>query len=159
MHRKLLVQAFGLGHRLTEVPDLRVFADGVALAAESPSSDWLRFEIPAGARRLRLCSRSFVPATIDSASTDMRRLGVAVQLQLDGSPLRPEAFAAGWHPPEGDVSWRWTDGDAALLLPRRSEPASLALRLMDGRARYWLPPPRGSRQGRSLAIPCEDSAA
>jgi hypothetical protein len=52
---------------------------------------------------------------------DRRRLGVAVsELRVNGEAvaLDGSAFAAGWYPPEthGELSWRWTNGEAALAL-------------------------------------------
>ncbi len=99
-------------------PAVTLFADGVAVAATSGGPGWLTAEIPAGARWLRVVSRSAVPREIDRKQ-DARRLGVAVtHLVLDGEavPLASARLGGGFHPVETDrgSAWRWTDGEAVV---------------------------------------------
>jgi len=112
--RRLFRRAEQLGFGTTSRPALRLFADGRPLGATRDGERW-SFALPAGARRLRLRSRAFVPNEAEWHATDCRRLGVAVgRLWLDGreAALDSPALAAGWHAPE--PGFRWTDGDAAL---------------------------------------------
>lgn len=107
-------RAEALGHAMTTDPDLRLVADGVELAA-TWDGDVARFEVPAGARAVRLRSRTVVPAQGRVVAEDHRRLGVAVTgLRLDGCTIALDdaMLAEGWHAVEDGL--RWTDGDAAL---------------------------------------------
>nr|MDA8250189.1 Hint domain-containing protein [Rhodospirillales bacterium] len=132
-HARLLVRAVALGHRLVADPGLRILADERDVLALAAGAAW-QATLPAGARTVRLRSRSFVPAWF--AEDDRRRLGVAVRrVQVGGRRLPRAAFAAGWHAAE--AAWRWTDGDAVLTLPPSPRPATLRLALADGGARYW----------------------
>nr|MDA8252479.1 Hint domain-containing protein [Rhodospirillales bacterium] len=130
-HRRLLERARRGGATLTADPDLAVLADGEPVALQAPLRAWL----PAGTRHVRLRSRSFVPAWL-GLGADRRRLGVAAAaLRLGGHALPRTAFGRGWHAAE--AGWRWTDGDAELVLPPLSRPASLAIRLAAAGAQYW----------------------
>jgi hypothetical protein len=65
----------------------------------------------------QLCSRRWVPAELDPAGTDRRRLGVAVwQLWLDDTELSlsDDRLGEGWH--DAERGWRWSDGQAAIRL-------------------------------------------
>jgi collagen type I/II/III/V/XI/XXIV/XXVII alpha len=137
VHRRLLAQARALGHALTGDPGLRVLADGAELSALADGDEWLLYRLPQGTRRVHLRSHRFVPAEMDTGSNDARRLGVALRLFVNNESPPAAAFAAGWHAPEGDGSWRWTDGAATLALPPLSAPGWLRLSLMPGGARYW----------------------
>jgi hypothetical protein len=67
--------------------------------------------LPANTTRLRLISPCTTPPG------ERRRLGAAIAaITIDGTlmPLNHPGFATGFHPPEPD--FRWTDGDAILLL-------------------------------------------
>lgn len=136
VHRRLLVQAVALGHVLTEAPVLRVGADDAEPVLVAAAGATLT--LPAGTRAVRLLSRSFVPAETATGSDDARRLGVALSLRLNGRPLASRAFAAGWHAPEDNAGWRWTDGAAVLALTPSVHPVRLTLRLLGKGARYWL---------------------
>ncbi len=140
LRRRLLARAGALGHATTAEPDLHLLADGRRVSPE-PGARY-RFAVPAGTRRLRLRSRSAVPAELRAAGTDPRRLGVAVaELACDGAPL--PMGGDGWHADEG--GWRWTDGDAALPCPGGGV---LTLKLALG-ACYWAETPawRANRAG------------
>lgn len=136
-------RALGLGYSLslpavTDDPAPRILADGVVLSPLGETRLGWRFAVPAGARSLRLLSRSFVPADTRPCAGDWRRLGVAVgdivvqsgdtrrRIALDGPEL-----GRGWHAIEraGDATWRWTDGDAALPIGGGENGCVLEIRL------------------------------
>lgn len=140
----LLARARLLGHRSTDDPGLRLLADGARLRLRREGFVW-RATLPPGARRLRLHSRSAVPAEMRADSTDCRRLGIAVtRLTLDGADLPPgdSGRAAGWHVPEPGL--HWTDGDALLLCPPADRPRALEV-VAAPLLRYWLAPAPGLR--------------
>jgi hypothetical protein len=130
-HARLLARATQLGHRLGRDPGLRLYAAGRKLI---PRIEGRRYtaRLPAGADRVRLLSRAWVPAHL--GAPDGRTLGVAIAgLTLDGSPvdLADTRLCAGWHNTERD--WRWTDGAATL---RTGGARELAFELaMAGK--YW----------------------
>ena len=102
----------------------------VELREEAP----LRFiaALPARSGPVRLRSRPRRSA--DEA--DGRRFGVCVRaVELNGVLLdfASQSFGPGFHPAEGegDHTWRWTNGDAWLVLPYSAEPRQLALTLTD----------------------------
>jgi hypothetical protein len=134
-------RAATLGFGLTGDPAFAVLADGRPLAADISNRSW-HVALPAGAQELRLVSRRWVPAHVDSTSTDHRVLGVALAgLMLDGEAIGPRdpRCGAGWHEAESD--FRWTRGDATLL-------ATGARRLrfhVVSTGRYWLRPSRAAR--------------
>jgi autotransporter passenger strand-loop-strand repeat protein len=121
--RSLLLERAGLlGHATTRNPGLRLIAAGQELRPEIVGGRVNRFRVPRAARGLRLASRSVVPAQVRAASTDHRRLGVAVSAVTgDGAMIRlaDPRLGSGWHDIEragDDVAWRWTDGNAAIAL-------------------------------------------
>ncbi len=149
VHRRLLAQAQALGHAMTADAALRVLADGSEVPALADGDEWRLYRLPQGTRRVHLRSRRFVPAELDTESRDARTLGVALRLLVNNERPAEAAFAAGWHRPEGDGSWRWTDGAATLALPPLPAPGWLRLCLMPGGARYWQQedgPPRHRRE-------------
>ncbi len=118
----------------------------------------MALSLPAGIVRLRLRSRRFIPSEMDPARPDGRELGAMLAVLLDGAPPPDTAFAFGWHGWEGP--WRWTDGDAALILdlPR---PAELTVREAAVGARYWLTPEPepASKPAISAPAPKEETVA
>ena len=128
-------------------PALRiVLASGATLPLERIGASHVAVDLPAGIERLTLRSRAASPAEIDGPFVDdRRRLGVAFSVavlasggSLIGCDLADPAVApAGWHPAESDgtVCWRWTDGDATLVLPRTQAGARLVL-AMHATGRY-----------------------
>ncbi len=73
--------------------------------------------IPAGVGELRLLSRTAVPADLDPARTDRRRLGVALLgAWFDGEPVAAGHWLGGIHAQEADGTI-WTDGEAVLRIP------------------------------------------
>jgi hypothetical protein len=144
LRRRLLARAPVLGRLLTEDPDLRVLADGVAVPTMRSNFAWT-VTLPPGTREVRLRSRIAVPSEILADSADRRPLGIAVtHLALDGQSVAPEDSrrASGWLAPETVI--HWTSGDATLSC----EPAGARARTLEitlaPLLRYWLPstPPR-----------------
>jgi hypothetical protein len=141
----LAARARAMGWRPTEDAALTLLADGAALRMRRlPGGCCAR--IPAGAKHLRLRSNTFVPAQDDPASADPRRLGIAVAAaRFAGAALPAAAFAGGWHAPDGGA-WRWSDGDATLLLPRCARAQTLELQFGPP-GHYWrMPRPATGRR-------------
>jgi hypothetical protein len=137
---RLRQRAEALGWRLADDPALGVLANGVALPVLATERG-VCARLPAGTSRVRLLSHSFVPSEMLPGSGDVRRLGVAVSdVLLAGWPLHPDALAAGWHAAAGEA-WRWTDGDALIVLPRLARPSMMELRF-GCVGRYWCSPSR-----------------
>jgi len=119
----------GLGFVASTAAELHLFADGRPVTLTDGAA-----LLPAGTQRLRLRSRSLVPAW--RGLDDRRRLGVAVtRLLLGGRKVPAWAFGAGWYAAE--AQWRWTDGDAWLTLPPLAHPTRLRLEVADLGALYW----------------------
>jgi hypothetical protein len=137
---RLLRRAEALGHRLTEDPDLRVFADGrETLVLQAGRRAWQAM-LPAGARAVALRSRVFVPDWFTPQAADARRLGLAVTaLRLGRRDVAAAAYGAGWHAPE--PGWHWTSDEAQLALRPSRRPRVLSLAAASASARYWVPPP------------------
>jgi len=135
----LSARAATLGWVLSDDAGIAVLADGIA-APCGTTADGIAVRVPPGTRRVRLRSRSFVPAERDAHSGDTRRLGLAVaSVCFGGWKLHPEALHEGWHAP-ADETWQWTNGNAEIALPRQARPGVLELRL-HRLGRYWAPPP------------------
>jgi hypothetical protein len=117
-----------------EIVALRAFAgpqEVKLVAAEPrPGGSALRFAVPPRTAAVRLVSDTF------HASGDYRRLGVALlglaveeaEIALDNPGL-----VRGFYPIEQheDVRWRWTDGEALLLLPPRPAAQTLDVQIAD----------------------------
>ena len=111
----------------------RLFVEDREIQPESGTLDLeFRFLLPPETGPVRLVSASY-PSRSD---LDKRSFGVCVlSLKLNGVelPLNGEIPGPGFYPIEGDeISvWRWTSGDAWLLLPHSSAARSLHLRVND----------------------------
>jgi hypothetical protein len=115
----LTERARTLGVATTKEDDLYLRVDGIALRPELREGEHVRFAVPAGARQVHIVSRSVVPADLDPANDDRRRLGIcfsAMSLRDDGFTLDLApgyaGFTAGFHAAE--AGQRWTQGDASL---------------------------------------------
>jgi collagen type I alpha len=114
--RDLLARAIALGHDMTDDPNLRVFANGQSLVTVRDGDRW-RVRLPSGTRTVRLVSLTWCPAHSRADEFDSRRLGVAIShMWLDGLEVSLESpgMSTGWHTPE--QGWRWTGGDAKVML-------------------------------------------
>lgn len=119
-----------------QVADLRLVADGHQAPSLPTGPGGFRFSIPAGAATLRLLSPVGYPPDRAAGDTDARRFGVAIQsILLDGIPLDLGGMIAGegFHELETreHQSWRWTDGDARLVLPPCAQPRVLDVQISD----------------------------
>ncbi len=118
---------------------------------EAPSQGLrLHFTLPAGTTAIRLVSPP------RSHEVDTRRLGVAIQqIEVDGTRVAldgPEIRGGFYRLEEGgNISWRWTNGDAQVELAELGE----AARLMVAVTPWSLPPPV-QPQGRKVAVVCWD---
>jgi Hint domain len=148
VRRKLFARAQALGFSLTRDPDLAIIADGRLIRPDLISAELAVFAVPAGAQRVRITSRSFVPAETVPVSSDRRRLGVAIERFVFRGPDFRHVIEAdypdlrdGFHDVEGhgqDIM-RWTDG--AATLPYRPPSGSMRLELhLRFQPEYWLPP-------------------
>jgi autotransporter passenger strand-loop-strand repeat protein len=144
----LLARAEALGHATTRDAALRLIAGGRVC---HPVVDGRvhRFHLAPGTDKVRLVSRTAVPAALFADSDDHRRLGVAVsRLTLDGQAigLTDPRLGDGWHaveagegaaPGDGNGAapgWCWTDGDTGLTVGGGSV---LEVEIAFA-ARYWL---------------------
>lgn len=128
----LLERARASGFTTTGDADLHLRADGARI---DPTTHGGRhaFDVPEGARTLRLVSRVWSPGHMSPESSDARALGVLVtRLEVDGVARDLATLGDGWREVESPA-WRWTGGDAAL-------PAGARIVVdVDGEALYWRP--------------------
>jgi hypothetical protein len=122
--RRRLARARRLGFVLDDDPELGVIAGGARLVPTRLGTEVYRFALPAGCRSVVIGSRSGVPAEVEAAGTDGRRLGVMLGAAIVRAAgfrrdVLAEARGPGFHGMEGDGPrrWRWTDGAARLDLP------------------------------------------
>ncbi len=137
LKRRLINRAAALGYGLTGDPALRLLADGVPLTGCVQGQSWC-ITAPPGTQTLGIMSRNWVPAHAEADSGDHRNLGVVIgAIMLDGQTLdlTSTALATGWHAvePGQDGAWRWTNGDATLLL-RGARQVSLQVSMT---GQYW----------------------
>ena len=144
-HARLAERAIRMA--TTEDDDLHLLVDGTQLRPTQTEGTTLRFTVPARAAEVRIVSRSVVPAELDQASGDTRRLGICLAgLSLrDGSvtlDLAPghAGLADGFQAAEDGR--RWTDGNALLpidLLATMPGEFVLELKLIRTGLRYPAP--------------------
>ena len=138
-----------LGLATTGADDLYLRVDGIALRPESRAGEHVRFVVPAGARQVHIVSRSVVPADLDPANGDRRRLGIcfsALSLRDDGFTLDLApgyaGFTTGFHAAE--AGQRWTQGDATLpedLTAAMPDGFTLEINVIDSGLHYPLAKP------------------
>jgi hypothetical protein len=147
--KQMLLSRLEQGDYATTIaPDLHLVADARKIHPVIARGNLYRFMLPDRVDRVRIVSRSGAPAEIAAESEDGRRLGVAIQtIVMDGRlvALDDKALAEGFYDIEhhGAVSWRWTNGSAALVIaPVRSRSASPRMLELLVRAtmRSWLAP-------------------
>jgi len=127
-------------HETTSDPDLHVMVDGKRIRATASAARNISFVIPAGAKDIRLVSRSTTPADLTPYLGDPRELGVAIHsiVVRDGQDVMEfaadhPAFAEGWHTAErsGQAIWRWTNGFAKLPIETSTGAVVVEVRLND----------------------------
>jgi hypothetical protein len=134
--RHLLARAVALGWQAPPAPEIRLLAEGRLIAALAVDGARRRFLLPPNAAEIRILSATGVPAWLDPASEDRRKLGASIgAIWLDGEPVPLEgaALADGFYAVERNEgeTWRWTDGAAALRLPPADRPRVLVLLVRD----------------------------
>jgi len=106
----------------TEAPPLRAHAGSRELSPHSAEVDGILstwcFTVPPRTTTIRLSSASVQP------DGDPRHLGVAIVRLAMGDvsiPLDSPALVRGFHRAEAndELTWRWTDGEALMILPPR----------------------------------------
>jgi hypothetical protein len=157
----LFERAEALGYRLTDDPDLHLIIDGEVVRAQAVAEEVYSFAIPAGSGAMWLASRSAVPAEVEAASQDRRRLGVLVKrIMLREDDLRTEIGHAhsslrdGFH--EDEKGQRWTDGMARLpdeLLRPFTGEVTVELHLIKPGLRYPLEPLASATSAKSSTSP------
>ena len=147
--QRLLAEAERRGWRIGAAADLHVQVGERRLRAAAVKGKLHQFLLPAGACEARIISRSGVPAELDAASADRRRLGArigAIFVDRKQLPLEDATLAAGFHAAEGSGGehWRWTDGAALLRLPAPlARPAALELLVRDT-MQHWQQPAKAA---------------
>lgn len=113
---------------------LRAFAGTLELPASVPAAPTarmeLQFTLPPSTTTLRLISAHGQP------KGDSRTLGVAIfRFSLEGTDLALESpsLVRGFHKSEtGEgLTWRWTNGEALLILPPKPVPQVLSVHITD----------------------------
>ena len=130
----------------TNDPDLRLLVDGRIIRPAAQTGWTYRFDIAGAAFETRIVSRSVVPASLDPAMQDQRRLGVSLLSLAFRSPdldllVRADdpSLEEGFHAPE--AGHRWTNGRAAIpagLVQCFPGAFSVEIRINEPRLRYPL---------------------
>jgi hypothetical protein len=120
--------------KIEEAPILRAFSGPLALPLSElvalASRMVFRFVLPPRTTTLRLVSASALPPG------DGRKLGVAVfRLAIENIeiPLDSPSLVRGFHRAESGegMTWRWTDGEALLIMPPKPVPQHLTVHITD----------------------------
>ena len=120
---QVLARAIEIGWALVDRPRLRIMLGEAELAPVAVVGKRAWFLLPDDTpASIRLRSAAGIINRVVPQAGDDRRLGVAVgEVRIDGVPVALDgiAFGEGFYPVEtaGETSWRWTNGDAVLLLP------------------------------------------
>jgi len=124
------------GYQLGMERRVEVLAGAESLTSHFARGGLQHFWVPAGVEDIRIVSPRGVPAGFLDESGDGRWLGAQLALLLlDGEwiPLDSPMLADGFYGVEQDASgrWRWTNGEAKLLLLPSNEPRLLELFVRD----------------------------
>jgi hypothetical protein len=150
VRRCLLERAHSLGHALTRDAGLHLLADGRKIQPCIAAGSLYRFVLPEGTSDVHIVSRAGVPAEVDAASCDRRRLGVRLERIVLRGPNRvcvlgadDPALSEGFYPADrvGGRSGRWTDGHASLP-PVPAGTNRIDLHVLDAQPAWsWAVPP------------------
>ncbi len=122
---RLLQRALELGWRRDDQAIPLVMAAGRRVSSVRRGAGIWAFAIPDGVAAVRLVSDAGRAADVLPDSVDTRRLGLWVDglaVIRDGArhgvALDDATLTDGWHAVErhGDGAWRWTDGDAGMIV-------------------------------------------
>lgn len=113
-------------------PAITVIAGGQKVAMEETEPGRFVCDLPPRSGPVRIGA----PKRRPPDQNDGRQLGVCVlSAELDGKVLAfdASAFGPGFHPAESNAgqTWRWTNGDAWLVLPYSAAARRLVLRIND----------------------------
>jgi hypothetical protein len=126
-----------LGYSVAEAPLLALKCAGALLPPSESSPGRVTFTPPEDTRDAILCCPVFVPAEVDPASNDRRRLGIALtEIMLDGKlvPLESVIAPADIHRRAPREVATWTRGAARLSLPKGTKTITL---LIAASPRLW----------------------
>ena len=143
LHARGLERAKEMGFALTDDPGLSVATDAGPVSVLSASGGRYVLQLPAGARRVVVETRPYVPAHTNMAGGDTRVLGIPVRRVAHAGAavaIAGDAFEAGFLGAEGEgaASWRWTAGPATLRLKPKAEPSVLEIDVYLGWSKYWV---------------------
>jgi hypothetical protein len=148
--RHLLQRAHVLGYVLTREAELHLLADGRKIQPTLAAGSLYRFDLEEPAAEIHIVSRAGVPAEVDAASCDRRRLGVLLERVVLSSADRVcvlggehPTLSQGFHAPErfGAGTGRWTDGHATLP-PMPPRIVRIDLHVLTSQAAWaWALPP------------------
>jgi hypothetical protein len=117
IRRRLDARTESFGYTTTFDPGISLLVDGRAITATVVNGYVYQFELTKPPTDVRIMSRSGVPAEVDCASVESRRLGVNLRrLVLKNSNItvtveHPHPWLIeGFH--EAEAAHRWTDGEA-----------------------------------------------
>jgi hypothetical protein len=109
---------------MTNDAAVHLVVDGKRVRPTQSRDGMASFMVPAGARSVRLVSRSVTPGKLTPWHDDFRSLGVAVRsvtlrdrAAVTVLSADHPALTTGWHAAEtaaDGTMWRWTDGDEIL---------------------------------------------
>jgi hypothetical protein len=159
VRRQLHDRAIAQGYAIDAAPDLSVAVQGERLRPIRSRSGGFRLALPPGATCVRLLSRTGVPAETDPRSNDRRHLGLKLHrivcrrgAAATEVGLHDGLLQSGFYPCESAAgeSWRWTDGNALLLLPRTGSFDHLEIEIGTPLGR-WQSPPMRARSGSGSA--------
>ena len=147
VRRRLIERVAAQGCAISHEPELHLLVNGRPVHPSAVEGMFYRFELPPEVREVRIVSRTGVPSGTVAGQDDARRLGVCLAglaLTASGGITREIALAdpMAWLESNGEVAWRWTNGDARLadsLLDGMAGGASLELRLL-WPGTYWTAP-------------------
>lgn len=127
VRQRLLDRALVLGYCREEGGDLHLVVDGKRVDSLHTHGQRNWFVVPAGAREVRLASRSAILAQMCADLPDSRTLGACVSdIRIDGQAvaLDGDVLTEGCYPLEtqGGMPWRWTNGNARLVVASGSMP-------------------------------------
>jgi hypothetical protein len=119
-----------LGFAVNEITRTGLLVGGELLAPFEEEAGRVSFRIPEGVREAVLASPVFVPAEVDPASNDRRRLGLAMtEILIDGKmiPIEQVANIVDLHKRAPRESATWTRGAVRLRFPAGAQVISLML--------------------------------